>query len=66
VFDQVNVDENPALADLGARDLARARLLLQRDRMDVQECGGSLQIERVHRAPSGGVAINAIGLSKPQ
>jgi hypothetical protein len=50
VFDEVNVDEDPALADLGARNLARARLLLQRDRMDVEERGGGLQIERVHRS----------------
>jgi hypothetical protein len=41
VLDEVNVDEHPALADLRARDLAGAGLLLQRHRMDVQErCGG--------------------------
>jgi hypothetical protein len=48
VFDEVNVDEHPALADLGARYLAGAGLLLQRHRVDVQEGGSSLQIERVH------------------
>jgi hypothetical protein len=48
VLDQVNVDEHPALSDLGARNLAGARFLLQRHRVDVQERGGSLQIERVH------------------
>jgi hypothetical protein len=35
VFDEVNVDEHPTLPDLGAGDLAGARLLLQRHRMDV-------------------------------
>jgi hypothetical protein len=50
VFDEVNVEEDPALADLGTRNLAGARLLLQRDRMDVEERGGGLQIERVHRS----------------
>jgi hypothetical protein len=49
VLDEVNVDEHPALADLGAGDFAGARFLLQRDRMDVQERGGGLQIERVHQ-----------------
>jgi len=48
VFDQVNVDEHPALADLRARNLAGADLLLQRYRMNVQEGSGGLQIERVH------------------
>jgi hypothetical protein len=48
VLDQVNVDKYPALADLGAGNLSRAGLLLQRYRMDVQERGGGLQIERVH------------------
>jgi hypothetical protein len=48
VFDEVNVDEHPALADLGAGDFTGAGLLLQRHRMDVQERGGGLQIERVH------------------
>ena len=51
MLDQVNVDKHPALADLGARNLSGARLLLQRYRMDVQERGGGLQIERVHARP---------------
>jgi len=50
VFDEVNVDEYPALADLRARYLAGAGLLLQRHRVNVQEGGSSLQIERVHAA----------------
>jgi hypothetical protein len=48
VLNEVNVDEHPALADLGAGNLSGARFLLQRHGMDVQECGGGLQIERVH------------------
>jgi len=44
VFDQVNVDEHPALADLRPRDLPCAGLLLQRHRVNVQERGGGLQI----------------------
>jgi hypothetical protein len=54
VFDEVNVDKDPAPADLRAGNLSGASLLLQRHRMDVQEGSGSLQIERVHGAiPSG-------------
>jgi hypothetical protein len=48
VFNQVNVDENPAFADLGAWDLAGTCLFLQRDRMDMQEGGRGLQIEGIH------------------
>ena len=48
MFDQVNVDENPAPANLGAGDLASASLLLQRHWMDMQEGGRSLQIEGIH------------------
>jgi hypothetical protein len=48
VLDQVNVDEHPAFADLRARNLAGACLLLERYRMNVQKCGSGLQIERVH------------------
>jgi hypothetical protein len=48
VFDEVNVDEDPALADLGTRDLACTRLLLQRDWMDMQERGSGPQIEGIH------------------
>jgi len=50
VFDQVNIDEHPALANLRPGDLSGAGLLLQRYWMDVQEGGGGLQIERVHGA----------------
>lgn len=60
MLDQVNVDEHPALADLRARNLAGAGLLLQRDRMNVQERGGSLQIERVHAR-----TLLACGAMKP-
>jgi len=48
VLDQVNVDEYPTFADLRARNLAGARFLLKRYRMNVQERGSGLQIERVH------------------
>jgi hypothetical protein len=48
VFNEVNVDEHPAPADLRARNLSRPGFLLQGHRMDVQEGSGSLQIERVH------------------
>ena len=48
MFNQVNVDEYPALADLRAGNLSGTGLFLQRHRMDVQERGGGLQIERVH------------------
>jgi hypothetical protein len=59
VLDQVNVEEHPALADLGARNLAGASFLLQRHRVNVQERGGGLEIERVHaRILLACVAIN--------
>ena len=48
MFDEVNVDEHPALADLRAGYLPGASLLLQRHRMDVQEGGRCLQIECIH------------------
>jgi hypothetical protein len=48
VLNEVNVHEHPALADLGAWDLSGAGFLLQRHRMNMQERGGGLQIERVH------------------
>ena len=58
MLDQVNVDKYPALADLGAGNLSGAGFLLQRYRMDVQERGGGLQIERVHaQIPLARVAI---------
>jgi len=42
VLDEVNVHEHPALADLRARNLAGASLLLQRHRMDVKKCGSGM------------------------
>jgi len=50
VLDQVNVHEHPTFADLRARNLAGARFFLKRYRMNVQERGSGLQIERVHGA----------------
>jgi hypothetical protein len=58
VFDEVNIQEHPAFADLRAGDFSGASFLLQRYRMDVQECGRCVQIERVHaRILLAGVAI---------
>ncbi|HXL84945.1 MAG TPA: hypothetical protein VN989_12610 [Casimicrobiaceae bacterium] len=60
MFDQVNVDEHPALADLRARNLASAGFILQRHRVNVQKRGSGLQIERVHaRILLAGVAIKS-------
>jgi hypothetical protein len=67
VLNEVNVDEHPALADLGAGNLSGAGLLLQRYRMNVQERCGGLQIERVHaRTLLACVASNPIDLSRPK
>jgi hypothetical protein len=49
VLDEVNVQKDPALADLRAGNFAGTSLLLKGHWMDVKERGGSLQIERVHR-----------------
>ena len=48
MLDEVNVDEDPAFADLGAGDLTDTCLFLQRHGMDVQERCSGLQIERIH------------------
>ena len=48
MIDKVNVDEDPTLANLGARYFARASLFLKRYRVDVEEGGSGLQIEGVH------------------
>ncbi|HVS26243.1 MAG TPA: hypothetical protein VHE58_02945 [Burkholderiales bacterium] len=45
---QVNIKKNPALANLGSRNLTRARLLLQGNGVDVQELRGFLEGERIH------------------
>jgi hypothetical protein len=50
VFDEVNIHEYPAFADLRAGDFSGASFLLQRHRMDVQEGSRCLQIERIHGA----------------
>jgi hypothetical protein len=63
VFDQVNVDEHPALADLRARNLAGAGFFLQRHRVNVQKRCGGLQIERVHARTL--LACVAINLYRP-
>ena len=48
MLDQVNVEKDPALADLGTGDFTRTGFILQRDRMNLQELGGLEQGERVH------------------
>ncbi|MFP6557363.1 hypothetical protein WJ542_03330 [Paraburkholderia sp. B3] len=48
MFDQVNFEKNPALADLGTRNRPGFRLFQQRDWMNLQELGGLLQGERLH------------------
>lgn len=48
VFEQVNFDEHPRPSDLRPRDLAGARLFLERDRMYFQQRRGLLQVERAH------------------
>ena len=43
MFDEVNVNEDPAFADFGGGDLTGTRLFLQRHWMDMQErCSGSV------------------------
>ena len=52
VFHKVNIKKNPTFADLGSRDLTRARLLLQGNGVDVQELRGVLEGERIHGDPT--------------
>lgn len=49
MIDKVNVDKDPAFADLRARNLARSRLFLQGHGVDAQERGGFVKIEGLHR-----------------
>jgi hypothetical protein len=48
MLDQVNFHEHPALADLGTRNLTGAGLVLQRDRMNLEEAGSFLQGKCFH------------------
>jgi len=48
MIDKVNVDKDPALANLRAGYFARASLFLERHRVDVEEGGSGLQIKGVH------------------
>ena len=48
IFEEVNFHEYPGPPDLRPRDLAGARLVLQRDRMNLQERGSFSQSERRH------------------
>jgi len=47
VFEQVNLDKDPTLADLRARDFSGAGFLLQRDGVDIEQTGRRLQGERI-------------------
>lgn len=48
VFEEVNFHEYPGPPDLGARDLAGARFVLQRNRVNLQERRSFSQSERRH------------------
>ena len=48
MFHQVNFEEHPTPANLGAGDFTGARLVLERDRMDMQKFCGLLEIEGLH------------------
>ena len=48
VVEEVNFHEHPGSPDLRPRDLAGARLVLQRDRMNLEQGSGLLQVERAH------------------
>ena len=52
MFDQVNFDKDPALANLGTGYFTRTRLFLQRDGMNFEQFGGLLKGERIHGAIS--------------
>jgi len=57
VFDQVNLNEDPALADLGSGDFAGPRFLLEGNWMQLEQLGGFLQGERVHSDRSTGLSF---------
>jgi hypothetical protein len=57
IFEEVNFHEYPGPPDLRPRDLAGARLVLQRDRMNLQERCGLLQVERAHGSELSQLAI---------
>ena len=48
VFDQVNFEKDPSLADLRPRNFTRSRLLLKSDGVNLQIVSGLLQGECAH------------------
>lgn len=48
VVDQINVHEYPALADLRSGYLPHTRFVPQRDGMNAQQLGGSVQVKGFH------------------
>jgi hypothetical protein len=65
MLDQVNFEKNPALTDFGAGYLAGTRLLLQRDRVNLQEGGSLLQGEGIHGLTPGTSPASSIILATP-
>ena len=57
IFEEVNFHEYPGPPDLRSRDLAGARLVLQRDRMNLQERRSLLQVERAHGSELSQLAV---------
>ncbi|MBS1170562.1 MAG: hypothetical protein H6R01_1480 [Burkholderiaceae bacterium] len=48
MFDEVNLEEYPSLAEFGTRHITGMSSFQQRDRMHLEEVGGFLQGECVH------------------
>jgi len=57
IFEEVNFHEYPGPPDLRPRDLAGARLVLQRDRVNLQERRSLLQVERAHGSELSQLAV---------
>ncbi|MDD2768845.1 MAG: hypothetical protein PHT19_08930 [Methylococcus sp.] len=51
---KINVEKQPALADFGGRDFAGTRFVPEGDRVQLQERGGLLEVEGLHRLDSVG------------
>ena len=66
MFNQVKLDEYPALADLGTGYIASACFLLQSDRMNLEQLGGLSQGERIHAAISKSTPNQPACLSPPR
>jgi hypothetical protein len=59
VFDQVNVEEHPALTEFRAGDEACLGALGKRGRVQLQELRGFLQGERVHNSNRWNAGVTA-------